>query len=57
MWRKTNINANYVARSWKHGKVFKSGYGPVCEKKYLEDIYKNQQVTTEDIILRKKEER
>ena len=32
------------------------GFGPVCEKKYIKDVYKNQQLTM-DVILQKKGER
>lgn len=26
------------------------GFGPVCEKKYLNDVYKNQQLTMDTIL-------
>ena len=39
----------------KPWRSIQKGFGPVCEKKYLNDVYKNQQLTM-DTILQKKGE-
>lgn len=37
-------------RTWKS---IQRGFGPVCEKRYLNDIYKNQQMTIDNVLLKK----
>ncbi len=34
-------------RTWKS---IQRGFGPVCEKRYLNDIYKNQQMTIDNVL-------
>ena len=55
-----NIKDNtYNCRMWgrelKTWRSMQKGFGPVCEKKYIKDVYKNQQLTM-DVILQKKGE-
>lgn len=33
------------------------GFGPVCEKKYLKDVYENQQISMDTILKDKRKER
>lgn len=40
-------------KTWRS---MQKGFGPVCEKKYMNDVYNNQQITM-DVILPKKGER
>ncbi len=42
-------------RKLKNWQSIQRGLGPVCERKYLEDIYSNQQITFEDINQKKGE--
>lgn len=37
-------------RTWKS---IQRGFGPICEKRYLNDIYKNQQMTIDNVLLKK----
>lgn len=41
-------------RTWRS---IQKGYGPVCEREYLKNIYNNQQITTDFILKDKKRER
>lgn len=34
-------------RTWKS---IQRGFGPVCEKRYLNDVYKNQQMTIDNVL-------
>lgn len=44
-------------RELKTWKSIQKGFGPVCERKYLNDIYKNQQITLDSIIKSNAKER
>lgn len=44
---------NKELKTWKS---IQRGFGPICEKKYLEDVYKNQQISM-DILVQKKGEK
>lgn len=39
-------------KTWRS---IQKGFGPKCEKKYLYDIYQNQQISMEKILQQKKE--
>lgn len=40
-------------KTWRS---IQKGFGPICEKRYLEDVYKNQQVTMDNIFIEKTKE-
>lgn len=55
--KETNYK-RYCIRCGRELKTWKSmqkGFGPVCEKKYLEDVHKKQQVTIDNLLQKKGE--
>ena len=38
-------------KTWKS---IQRGFGPICEKKYLNDVYKNRQITMDTMIRKEK---
>ena len=42
-------------RKLKNWKSIQRGLGPTCELKYLDDIYKKQQISINDVLQQKKE--
>lgn len=52
----TSFNCRMCGKELKTWKSIQKGFGPVCEKKYLEDVYKNQQISM-DILVQKKGEK
>ncbi len=51
-----SFNCRMCGKELKTWKSIQKGFGPVCERKYLNDVYKNQQMSFENIV-RKKGER
>ncbi len=51
-----SFNCRMCGKELKTWKSIQKGFGPICEKKYLEDVYKNQQVSI-DILVQKKGEK
>ena len=49
----TSFNCRMCGRELKTWRSIQKGFGPVCEKKYIEDVYKNQQLSVDNIIQRK----
>lgn len=49
------FNCRMCGKELKTWRRIQKGFGPVCEKKYINDVYKNQQLTM-DVILQKKGE-
>lgn len=45
-----SFNCRLCGKELKTWRSIQRGFGPICEKKYLEDIYKNQQLTMDNII-------
>lgn len=45
-----SFNCRMCGKELKTWKSIQKGFGPICEKKYLEDVYKNQQISVENII-------
>lgn len=45
----TSFKCRMCGKELKTWKSIQKGFGPICEKKYLEDVYKNQQITVESI--------
>ncbi len=43
---------NKKLRNWKS---IQRGFGPVCEQKYLDNIYKETQISIEDLLQKKGE--
>lgn len=52
----TDFKCRMCGKELKTWKSIQRGFGPICEQKYLNDVYKNQQLTM-DVILQKKGER
>lgn len=52
----TSFNCRMCNKELKTWKSIQRGFGPICEKKYLEDVYKNQQISM-DILVQKKGEK
>ena len=46
----TSFNCRMCGKELKTWKSIQKGFGPVCEKKYLNDVYKNQQMTVENLL-------
>ena len=53
----TSFKCKMCGKELKTWKSIQKGYGPVCEREYLKNIYNNQQVTTDFILKDKKRER
>ena len=45
-----NYKCKLCGKKLTNWKSIQRGFGPVCENKYLDDIYKNQQVTLYSIL-------
>lgn len=50
-----SFNCRMCGKELKTWKSIQKGFGPICEKKYLEDVYKNQQISM-DTLLQKRGE-
>ncbi|MCI9015934.1 MAG: hypothetical protein HFJ53_02040 [Clostridia bacterium] len=53
----TSFNCRMCNKELKTWKSIQRGFGPICEKKYLENVYKNQQISMDTIINTKGKER
>lgn len=53
----TSFNCRMCNKELKTWKSIQRGFGPICEKKYLEDVYKNQQISMDTIMITKGKER
>lgn len=51
----TSFNCRMCGKELKTWKSIQRGFGPICEKKYLNDVYKNRQITM-DVLTKKKGE-
>lgn len=45
-----NFKCRVCGKELKTWKSIQRGFGPVCEKRYLNDIYKNQQMTIDNVL-------
>ena len=45
-----SFNCRMCGKELKTWRSIQKGFGPVCEKKYLEDVYKNQQISVENVL-------
>ena len=52
----TSFNCRMCGKELKTWKSIQKGFGPVCEGKYLKDVYTNQQIAM-DILIQKKGEK
>jgi hypothetical protein len=50
-----SFNCRMCGKELKTWKSIQKGFGPVCERKYLNDAYKNQQMSFENIVQKKGE--
>lgn len=50
-----SFKCRICGKELKTWKSIQKGFGPVCEKMYLEDVYKNQQINIEKLIQKKGE--
>lgn len=50
-----SFNCRMCGKELKTWKSIQKGFGPVCERKYLNDVYKNQQMSFENIVQKKGE--
>lgn len=41
----TSFKCRMCGKELKTWKSIQKGFGPVCEKRYIEDVYKNQQIS------------
>ena len=51
----TSFNCRMCGKELKAWKSIQRGFGPRCERKYLEDVYKNQQITMDNLVQKKGE--
>lgn len=51
-----SFQCRMCGKELKTWKSIQKGFGPVCERKYINDVYKNQQMTL-DNLLKENEER
>lgn len=49
------FDCKMCGKELKTWKSIQRGFGPICEKKYLEDIYKNQQLSMDNLVQKKGE--
>lgn len=52
-----DFNCRICGKELKSWKSIQKGMGPICEKRYLGDVYKNQQLSIDTIIKSKGRER
>lgn len=45
-----SFNCRMCGKELKTWRSIQKGFGPICEKKYLEDVYKNQQISVENVL-------
>lgn len=50
-----SFNCRMCGKELKTWRSIQKGFGPVCERRYIEDVYKNQQLTVDNIIIQRKE--
>lgn len=50
-----SFNCRMCGKELKTWNSIQKGFGPVCERKYLNDVYKNQQMSFENIVQKKGE--
>lgn len=50
-----SFNCRMCGKELKTWKSIQKGFGPICERKYLNDVYKNQQMSFENIVQKKGE--
>lgn len=48
-----SFRCRVCGKELKTWKSIQKGFGPVCEKRYIESVYKNQQITIEAVMSRK----
>lgn len=41
----TSFKCRMCGKELKTWKSIQKGFGPICEKRYIEDVYKNQQIS------------
>lgn len=51
----TSFNCRMCGRELKTWRSMQKGFGPVCERKYLNDLYKNQQINIDSLAQKKGE--
>lgn len=51
----STYNCRMCGRELKTWKSMQKGFGSVCERKYINDVYKNQQINIESILQKKGE--
>ncbi len=50
-----SFKCRMCGKELKTWRSIQKGFGPICEKKYLDDVYNNQQINIETIIQKKGE--
>lgn len=53
----TSFKCRMCGKELKTWKSIQKGFGPICEKRYINDVYKNQQISMETIIKEKDKRR
>ena len=49
----TSFKCRMCGKELKTWKSIQKGFGPICEKRYINDVYRNQQISMETIIKEK----
>lgn len=49
----TSFKCRMCGKELKTWRSIQKGFGPVCEKRYIEDVYKNQQLSIDTMEKRK----
>lgn len=53
----TSFKCRMCGKELKTWKSIQKGFGSICEKRYINDVYKNQQISMETIIKEKDKRR
>ncbi len=53
----TSFKCRMCGKELKTWKSIQKGFGPICEKRYINDVYRNQQISMETIIKEKDKRR
>lgn len=51
----TDFKCRMCGKELKTWRSIQRGFGPICERRYLNDVYNNQQMTLESILQKKGE--
>ncbi len=49
----TSFNCRMCGKELKTWRSIQKGFGPICERNYLNDVYKNRQITMNNLLRKK----